>query len=156
MPYGLDLTTPPATTSSSGGFSVGPQPGSADWYDQQTAAAAAKKRYDDAQKGIFSNGASGDTSSMFDWLDRAMDKQFDYSGKTMDRTHGYRVKEGQTQGQMDEQAFRRLDRSETGLNTRQTAQIESQKYLQQRGADLTNWQRDKDKDRAVSAFNRFR
>lgn len=157
--YGLDLGFGGSTTSSTGAMSVGPTPGSAEWYDAQTAAAAAKQRWDDAQKGKFNStgfGASGDQALMFDWLDKAMDKQFGYTGQIMDRTHGYRVKEGQTQGQMDEQAFRRLDRSETGLNTRQTAEIESRKFIQKRGAELTNWQRDKDKDRAVSAFNRFR
>lgn len=156
--YGLDFSTP---SSSSSGFtsSIGPAPGSAEWYDAQTAAAAAKKRWDDAQKGKFNAsgfGASGDQAAMFGWLDNAMDKQFDYTGKLMDRTHGYRVKEGQTQGQMDEQAYRRLDRSETGLNTRQAAEIASRQFMQNRGAELTNWQRNQDKDRAVASFNRFR
>lgn len=138
---------------------VGPAIGSAEYYDSMTAAEAARRRYENSQKGIFDSkgfGASGDQALMFDWLDKAMDKQFGYTGQIMDRTHGYRVKEGQTQGQMDEQAYRRLDRTETGLGTRQKAEIESRKFIQQRGAELTNWQRDKDKDRAVAAFNRFR
>lgn len=138
---------------------VGPALGSAEWYDAQTAAEQARRKYENAQKGIFDSkgfGASGDQALMFDWLDRAMDKQFGYTGQIMDRTHGYRVKEGQTQGQIDEQAYRRLDRTETGLGTRQKAEIESRQFMQKRGAELTNWQRDKDKDRAVAAFNRFR
>lgn len=138
---------------------IGPAPGSAEYYDAQTATEAARRRYENAQKGVFDSkgfGASGDQALMFDWLDKAMDKQFGYTGQIMDRTHGYRVKEGQTQGQMDEQAYRRLDRTETGLGNRQKAEIESRKFIQQRGAELTNWQRDKDKDRAVAAFNRFR
>lgn len=140
------------------GGGSGPPIGSAAYYDQKTEEEKARRRWENAQKGIFDSssfGADGNQAAMFGWLDSAMDKQFDYTGKLMDRTHGYRLKEGQTQGQMDEQAYRRLDRQETGMSTRQTAELESRKYLQAKGAELTNWQRDRDRDRAVSAFNRF-
>lgn len=101
-----------------------------------------------------STGLAGD--GLFDYLDRAMDKQFDHTGRLMERSNFYRTKEGATQGQIDDQSYKRLDRSETGLNTRQTAQLETQKFIQNKGAELANWNKNNDKERAVSAFNRFR
>jgi hypothetical protein len=88
-------------------------------------------------------GGSGDSAQdkMFGYLDKAADKAFGYQERTMARTNEYRTKEGATQGQMDDRAFQRLN-----------AELETRKYTQAKGAELTNWQRDQDQKRAITSF----
>jgi hypothetical protein len=92
---------------------------------------------------IDSPASAPDTSQdkMFSYLDKAADKAFGYQERTMARTNEYRTKEGATQGQMDDRAFQRL-----------SAELETRKYMQTKGQDLTNWQRDQDQKRAITSF----
>lgn len=69
------------------------------------------------------------------------DKQFNNTRVLMGLTNEYRTKEGATQGQMDEQAFRRL-----------SSQLETQKFMQVKGAELTEQQRQNDSKRAIRSF----
>jgi len=94
-----------------------------------------------AESGTY--GASKDDSQdrLFGYLDKATDKAFNYQKQTMGLTNEYRTKEGATQGQMDDRAFQRL-----------SAELETRKYMQQKGQDLTNWQRDQDQRRAITSF----
>lgn len=91
-------------------------------------------------------GASGGTQDdgsdkLYAHLDKATDKAFGYQKQIMGVTNEYRTKEGATQGQMDDRAFQRLG-----------AELETRKYMQQKGQDLTNWQRDQDQRRAITSF----
>jgi hypothetical protein len=99
----------------------------------------AEQYYKDVTKNADGIGDSDD--KMFSFLDRATDKQFDYQKQLMGLTNQYRTKEGATQGQMDEQAFRRLK-----------TQVDSQQFMQRQGADLTERQRGYDSNRAIRAF----
>jgi hypothetical protein len=103
----------------------------------------AESAYNDAKR-ITSGGGDGDGSAqdkMFGYLDKAADKAFGYQERTMARTNEYRTKEGATQSQMDDRAFQRLN-----------AELETRKYTQAKGAELTNWQRDQDQKRAITSF----
>lgn len=67
----------------------------------------------------------------------------------------YRTQEGETAGQRDEQAFRRLS---SQLNTQKEISnntLGNQRFLQQRGQELVNWQRDMDYNRANAAVQRY-
>jgi hypothetical protein len=105
---------------------------------------AAYSQAQQASSGTYGASAgSGDTAQdkMFGYLDKAADKAFGYQERTMARTNEYRTKEGATQGQMDDRAFQRLN-----------AELETRKYTQAKGAELTNWQRDQDQKRAITSF----
>lgn len=88
-----------------------------------------------------STGLGDSDDKMFSFLDRATDKQFNYQKQLMGETNRYRTMEGATQGQMDEQAHRRL-----------STQVASQQFMQRQGADLTERQRGYDSARAIRAF----
>lgn len=109
--------------------------------DPFTNYAAAKKTFDGP---AVSSGYDDSQDKLFNYLDKAADKAFGYQTRAMGLSNEYRTKEGATQGQMDAQAFKRL-----------SAELETRKYMQEKGADLTNWQRDKDQQRAVTAFKSF-
>lgn len=70
-----------------------------------------------------------------------LDKNFENTSKLMGLTNQYRTKEGATQGQMDEQSFRRMK-----------TQLDTQERMQVTGADLQERQRQYDNNRAVKAF----
>lgn len=80
------------------------------------------------------------------WKDLA-DQQFSNTARTMDLANQYRTKEGATQGQVDEQMFRRL-----------SAELEARKYLAANSPEWqassstrwTNWLRNQDLQRARS------
>jgi hypothetical protein len=92
--------------------------------------------YEQAEKlGLLDSNNSG---SQFNDL---FNRQFENTKSLMKLTNEYRTKEGATQGQMDEQSYRRL-----------SSQLETQKYMQVKGADLQERQRQYDSDRAVKAF----
>ena len=88
-------------------------------------------------------GSSGGSSSnpLIDQYSGLFDKQLSNTKSLMGVTHDFRVKEGATQGQMDAQSFKRLN-----------AELETRKYMQGRGQELTNWQRDQDQKRAMASF----
>jgi hypothetical protein len=90
-----------------------------------------------------SGGSDGGNSDdkMFSFLDRAADKQFGYQKGLMGLTNDYRTKEGATQGQMDEQAHRRL-----------STQVASQQFMQRQGSDLAEKAKQNDSGRAIRAF----
>lgn len=87
--------------------------------------------------------------AMSDFYNNQFDKQFSNTSKLMGLTNQYREKEGATQGQIDEQAFRR-----------QSAQLEAQKYMQGReldtrkflATDAVQQNRDADLKRALSVM----
>jgi hypothetical protein len=87
------------------------------------------------------SGGSNSDDKMFSFLDRAADKQFGYQKGLMGLTNEYRTKEGATQGQMDEQAHRRL-----------TTQVSSQQFMQRQGSDLAEKAKQNDSGRAIRAF----
>jgi hypothetical protein len=89
-----------------------------------------------------SGGGSGNSNDgVMDNYNQLFDKNFQNTTKLMDLTHQFRTKEGATQGQMDAQSFKRLN-----------AELETRKYMQGRGQELTNWQRDQDQKRAMTSF----
>jgi hypothetical protein len=94
----------------------------------------------EADSGVSSDGTGSD-DKLFSFLDKTADKQFGYQKGLMGLTNEYRTKEGATQGQMDEQAHRRL-----------STQVSSQQFMQRQGADLTERAKQNDSGRAIRAF----
>jgi hypothetical protein len=123
-----------------GGWKVNPiyagADGKADPYAEYSKASQAES----GQYGQTS-GTDATQDKLYGYLDKAAERAFGYQKQTMDLTNQYRTKEGATQGQIDNQAFKRLG-----------AEIESRKYLQAKGADLTNQQRNQDRGRALESF----
>jgi hypothetical protein len=74
---------------------------------------------------------TGQTKDDFDYKRLAgyqgdlLDRQFNNTGRLMDLSNRYRTKEGATQGQMDEQAYRRLDASLTNQRYLATTAVQS-------------------------------
>ena len=68
----------------------------------------------------------------------------------------YRTAEGETAGQRDEQAFRRLSTQLDTQRSMQSQQLENQRFMQNRGQELVNWQRDMDYDRANRSISQYR
>jgi hypothetical protein len=87
------------------------------------------------------NAGSNLTGDYFDRYDNLFDKQFSRTKDLMSLTNQFREKEGATQSQMDAQAFKRLG-----------AELETRKYMQTKGQELTDWQRDRDQGRAMRSF----
>lgn len=85
--------------------------------------------------------ATGANDNLVDTYSNLFDRNFQNTTRLMDQTHRFRVKEGATQGQMDAQAFKRLN-----------AELETRKFMQSKGQELTNWQRDQDQRRAMASF----
>lgn len=102
---------------------------------------SAAQRAETGQYGADGSAPDNSQDKLFGYLDKAADKAFGYQERTMARTNEYRTKEGATQGQMDDRAFQRL-----------SAELETRKYMQTKGQDLTNWQRDQDQKRAITSF----
>lgn len=155
---GQSLTRPKPRRLANGGF-----------FDGTTYQTLGGKRYDDEQKYVIGStqerntspdlyknveqyglltsgyGSEGEGSNsddkMFSFLDRTADKQYGYQKGLMGLTNEYRTKEGATQGQMDEQAHRRL-----------TTQISSQQFMQRQGSDLAERAKQNDSGRAIRAF----
>ena len=69
------------------------------------------------------------------------ERDFGNTKRLMENANFFRTKEGATAGQRDEQTFRRQESSLT-----------NQRFMQQKGADLTDWQRNQDYNRASRAI----
>lgn len=76
--------------------------------------------------------------------------------KQMENAYQFRNREGATRAQENEQAFRRLDAGLVNQRVMQTASLSNQKFMQQKGQELTNWQRDQDYNRASRAIGDMR
>jgi hypothetical protein len=113
-------------------------------------ATQSQTQYQNTGNGGAGSGSSGSLASTvsdsgaMDLYDKMFDKSFNQTKELMGLTNDFREQEGATQRQMDDQAFKRLN-----------AELETRKYMQDRGADLTNWQRNKDSERAIGAFKSF-
>ena len=73
------------------------------------------------------------------------ERDFGNTKRLMENANFFRTKEGGTPGQRDEQTFRRQESSLT-----------NQRFMQQKGADLTDWQRNQDYNRASRAIGDMR
>ena len=73
------------------------------------------------------------------------ERDFGNTRRLMENANFFRTKEGATAGQRDEQTFRRQESSLT-----------NQRFMQQKGADLTDWQRNQDYNRASRAIGDMR
>lgn len=82
--------------------------------------------------------STADFSSMYKDLSNL---QFDQTKQMMSLSNQFREKEGATQKQVDDQAFKR-----------QSAEIETRKYLQNNAANITEKQRTNDAARAQAAL----
>ena len=72
--------------------------------------------------------------------------------KQMENAYQFREKEGATRNQENEQAFRRLDAGFKNQKVMQESSLTNQRFMQQKGADLTDWQRNQDYNRASRAI----
>jgi hypothetical protein len=94
--------------------------------------------YSQAESAGFSGPSSSSLGNQFSDI---LEQNFQNTSRLMDLTNQYRTREGATQGQMDEQAFRRL-----------RTQLDTQERMQVRGAELEEGQRRNDYNRATSTF----
>ena len=76
--------------------------------------------------------------------------------KQMENAYQFREKEGATRNQENEQAFRRLDAGFKNQKVMQESSLTNQRFMQQKGADLTDWQRNQDYNRASRAIGDMR
>ena len=78
------------------------------------------------------------------------------STRNKEEAFSFRTKEGATQAQVDEQSFRRLNANLGNQRTMQESSLTNQRFMQQKGADLTDWQRNQDYNRASRAIGDMR
>ena len=114
-----------------------------------------------------SKTATPSASSMGDLQERLANLGLTQQEKLMGLSNKYRTIEGSTQGQIDEQAFRRQtaesetkkymqDKDIGGMNLRQNVEIGSREKMQTRGFDNVEQQRGRDAARAQGALRSVR
>lgn len=74
----------------------------------------------------------------------------------MENAFQFRTREGATRQQENDQAFKRLDAGLTNQRVMQESSLGNQRFMQQKGQELTNWQRDQDYSRASRAIGEMR
>ena len=114
-----------------------------------------------------SNTASSSTGDIGGLQERLANLGLTQQEKLMGLSNKYRTLEGGTQGQVDEQAFRRQtaesetkkymqDKDIGGMNLRQGVEIGSREKMQTRGFDNVEQQRSRDAARAQGALRSVR
>ena len=114
-----------------------------------------------------SKTAASNYGSMGDLQERLANLGMTQQEKLMGLSNKYRTIEGGTQGQVDEQAFRRQsaegetkkymqDKDIGGMNLRQNVEIGSREKMQQKGFDNVEVQRSRDAARAQGALRSIR
>lgn len=114
-----------------------------------------------------SNTATSTYGSLGDLQERLANLGMTQQEKLMGLSNKYRTIEGGTQGQVDEQAFRRQtaegetkkymqDKDIGGMNLRQGVEIGSREKMQQKGFDNVEQQRSRDAARAQGALRSVR
>ena len=114
-----------------------------------------------------SNAASSATGDIGSLQERLANLGLTQQEKLMGLSNKYRTIEGGTQGQVDEQAFRRQtaesetkkymqDKDIGGMNLRQSVEIGSRENMQQKGFDNVEQQRGRDAARAQGALRSVR
>lgn len=114
-----------------------------------------------------SNASTSTAGNIGDLQERLANLGMTQQEKLMGLSNKYRTIEGGTQGQVDEQAFRRQtaegetkkymqDKDIGGMNLRQNVEIGSREKMQTRGFDNVEVQRSRDAARAQGALRSIR